>query len=86
MFCRDFFGSHKTLSDAITACNLDSECPGVFDNCGVDYKICRSPIDELTHSCGPILYVKGMSRPYVYMTCINVKNIFRDCFGRFFMR
>ena len=66
-YCKNNVGSDKTLNDSIVACNLDSQCPGVFSNCGVDFRICQSPVEEAQLSCGPILYVKGTNHPYVHI-------------------
>ena len=65
LYCKNNVGSDKTLNDSIVACNLDSQCPGVFSNCGVDFRICQSPIEEAELPCGPILYVKGANLAYV---------------------
>ena len=67
MYCKNHVGSDKTLNDSIVACNLDSQCPGVYANCGVDFRICQSPIEEAQLPCGPILYVKGTNLPYIHI-------------------
>ena len=67
LYCKNHVGSDKTLNDSIVACNLDSQCPGVYANCGVDFRICQSPIEEAQLPCDPILYVKGTNLPYVHI-------------------
>ena len=79
LYCKNHVGSDKTLNDSIVACNLDSQCPGVYANCGVDFRICQSPIEEAQLPCDPILYVKGTNLPYVQIK-YNIFKILTNMF------
>ena len=58
---------------------MASQCSGVINNCGIDFKVCLSPGHSVEHSCGPIFYEKGNSFDHVYSKCINVKIIVVLC-------
>ena len=59
-YCTNRYGGYSTIAEAIVACDLDSECKGIFDNfCdGTGFTLCPS-VGEYENSTKSCTYRKG---------------------------